>query len=55
VIRDFLEKIEVYSKSHKDKKILPAFLSVGGFSSHAKKMCEQQHIGVAESIEYLIL
>jgi len=55
MIRDFLEKIEVYSKLHKDKKILPAFLSVGGFSSHAKKLCEQKHIGIAETIEYLIL
>jgi len=55
VIKDFLEKIEVYSKLNNDKKILPAFLSVGGFSSHAKKLCKQRNIGIAETIEYLDL
>ncbi|KPA19208.1 hypothetical protein MHK_000575, partial [Candidatus Magnetomorum sp. HK-1] len=53
VIRDFWEKIEVYTKLNKDKKILPAFLSVSGFSAHAKKMCKESHIGMAETIAYL--
>ena len=53
VIRDFWEKVEVYSKQNKNKKILPAFLSVGGFSDHAKKLCEDRHIGMAERIAYL--
>ncbi|KPA14549.1 Restriction endonuclease, type IV-like, Mrr domain protein, partial [Candidatus Magnetomorum sp. HK-1] len=53
VIRDFCEKIDIYSKLNKDKKILPAFLSVGGFSVHAKKMCKEKHIGMAETIAYL--
>jgi len=53
VIRDFLEKVEVYARSHKDKKIIPAFLSVGGFSVHAKKLCRQKHVGMAETIDYL--
>ena len=53
VIRDFLEKIEVYSKQNKNKKILAAFLSVGGFSVQAKKMCKDRHIGMAETIAYL--
>ncbi|KPA10712.1 protein containing ATPase domain, prokaryote [Candidatus Magnetomorum sp. HK-1] len=53
VIRDFWEKIEVYARLNKDKKILPAFLSVSGFSAHAKKMCKERYIGMAEAIAYL--
>ncbi|KPA17836.1 protein containing ATPase domain, prokaryote [Candidatus Magnetomorum sp. HK-1] len=53
VIRDFWEKIEVYSKQNKNKKIIPAFLSVGGFSTQAKKLCKDKNIGMAEIIEYI--
>jgi len=53
VIRDFWAKIEVYASLNKDKKILPAFLSVGGFSVQAKKLCKEKHIGIAETIDYL--
>ncbi len=53
VIRDFWEKVEEYSRQNKNKKILPAFLSVGGFSTHAKKLCEDRQIGMAERIAYL--
>jgi len=53
VIRDFWEKVEIYASRHKDKTILPAFLSLGGFSAHAKKLCKEKHIGVAETIDYL--
>jgi len=52
VIRDFLEKVNVYARSHKDKKVIPAFFSVGGFSVHAKKLCQQKHVGMAETIDY---
>jgi hypothetical protein len=53
VIRDFLEKVTLYSKLNKNKKILPAFLSVGGFSVQAKNLCKERHIGVADTIAYL--
>ena len=53
VIRDFLEKIDAYIRLSKKKKIIPAFLSVGGFSAQAKKLCREKHIGVAETISYL--
>jgi hypothetical protein len=52
VIRDFLEKVETYSGLHKNKKICPAFLSIGGFSAHAKKLCRQHKIGMAETINF---
>ena len=50
VIRDFIEKIDVYAKHNKDKKIIPAFLSIGGFSVQAKKLCQDNQIGIAENI-----
>jgi len=53
VIRDFIEKIEVYSQQNKKKKIIPAFLSVGGFSVQAKKLCKEKKIGIAETIAYI--
>jgi len=53
VIRDFLEKSDIYASLNKKKKIIPAFLSVGGFSVQAKKLCREKHIGVAETISYL--
>ncbi|KPA17417.1 ATPase domain protein, prokaryote domain protein [Candidatus Magnetomorum sp. HK-1] len=52
IVRDFLEKIQIFSKQHPKKKILPAFLSVGGFSPKAKQLCEKQHIATAETIAY---
>ena len=52
VIRDFLEKVNVYARSHKDKKVIPAFFSVGGFSVHAKKLCQQKDVGMAETFEW---
>ena len=53
VIRDFLDKVKVFAKQHPKKKILFGFLSVGGFSAHAKKMCEKEFIGMAERIPYI--
>ena len=50
IIRDFLEKIDVYASLNKNKKIIPAFLSMGGFSVHAKKLCQDKKIGIAETI-----
>jgi len=50
IIRDFIEKIDVYARLNKNKKIIPAFLSMGGFSVHAKKLCQDKKIGIAETI-----
>jgi len=54
VIRDFLEKVETYSKQCKKNKIIPAVLSVGGFSVQAKKLCLEKQIGMAENIDYIV-
>jgi hypothetical protein len=50
VIRDFLEKLHVYSLQHKKMKIVPAFFSIGGFTKKAKELCINSQIGIAENI-----
>jgi hypothetical protein len=51
VIQSFEEKLAVYGKLFPEKKILPAFFSVGGFTQEALDYCKQQGIGRAEIIK----
>ncbi len=53
-VEDFQEKVEVYAKRFPDKIILPAFLSLGGFTDEAMQFCEAQGIGTAEGIVWQI-
>jgi len=50
--REFREKAEAFAKRHPKKKILPAFLSVGGFTGPAMRFCQEHGIGTAERIQY---
>ncbi len=52
MVEEFLEKVEAYQKQCPDKKVLPAFLSLGGFVENAKTVCEEQGIGMAFRIEH---
>ncbi|MCP4104001.1 MAG: hypothetical protein GY749_00450, partial [Desulfobacteraceae bacterium] len=52
IVRDFNEKTAAYSKLFPKKKILPVFLSVGGFTKDAVKLCRQSGIGTAEKIAF---
>ncbi len=51
VIKSFEEKLAVYGQLFPEKKILPAFLSIGGFTQEALDYCKQQGIGTAEIIK----
>jgi len=51
VIESFQKKLAVYGQLFPEKKILPAFLSVGGFTQEALDYCQQQGIGTAEIIK----
>jgi hypothetical protein len=56
IIRDFLDKIKIFSiqkKAHRSQKLIPAFLSIGGFTQKAKALCKENKIGIAEHIEFL--
>ena len=50
IIEDFQEKVEIYSKQFPEQKILPAFLSLGGFTEEALQFCKKHGIGTAERI-----
>ncbi|MCP4104951.1 MAG: hypothetical protein GY749_05365, partial [Desulfobacteraceae bacterium] len=45
-------KTAAYLQRFPGKKILPAFLSVGGFTKGAAKFCKEKDIGVAEQIAF---
>ncbi len=51
-IETFWEKVVVYIALHPDKALLPAVLSVGGFTAPARRFCEDHAIGTAETISY---
>ncbi|RKZ43763.1 MAG: hypothetical protein DRQ41_04515, partial [Gammaproteobacteria bacterium] len=46
-VEDFWEKVETYKLHFPDKKILPAYLSVGDFTGDAKPFCKARGIGMA--------
>jgi hypothetical protein len=50
MVEAFLEKIEAYQQQFPKAVILPAFLSLNGFVSKAKLLCEEKEIGMAEKI-----
>jgi len=52
VLRAFQEKREAYSERFPKRKVLPAFLSVGGFTRGALKFCRENGIGTATEIRY---
>ncbi len=51
-VRIFIDKLDAYKKVYPEKKIQPAFFSVGGFTPAAMKLCEKAGIGTAERIEF---
>ncbi len=50
VVADFQEKVAVYAAQHLDKIILPAFLSLGGFTAEARELCAAHGIGMTERV-----
>ena len=52
IAADFAEKVAVYAESVPDRIILPAFLSLGGFTDEAMQICEERSIGTAERIAH---
>ena len=51
-VEDFAEKVDVYAKCFPEKIILPAFLSLGGFTDETLRFCEERDIGTVERITY---
>ena len=52
IIRDFIDKTGHYKALFPDQKVLPAVLSLGGFTPKALALCREHSVGVAETIHY---
>ncbi len=52
IVEDFHERVRAYATRFPDKTILPTFLSLGGFTAEAGKLCEERGIGTAKKIEH---
>ncbi len=52
IVEDFHEKVKAYATLFPDKTILPAFLSLGGFTGDAGVYCKEHGIWTAEKIEH---
>ncbi len=50
VIEDFLEKVAAYQQHNPDRVVIPAVLSLGGFTAEALALCGQQGIQTAEKM-----
>jgi len=50
-VKDLSDNAQAYARQH-DTTVLPAFLSLGGFTQEAKKFCIANGIGVAEEIDF---
>jgi hypothetical protein len=50
-VSEFQEKVEVYAQTFSIPLILPAFLSLGGFTEEAVQFCQTQGIATACQIE----
>ena len=48
IVQDFWEKVQTYQQLHLDKMILPAILSLGGFTAEAKALCLSYGLARAE-------
>lgn len=51
-IDQFATKVTLYQQTHPDKIVLPAYLSLGGFTPQAQQQCHDQGIATAEQIAY---
>ncbi|MBF0199784.1 MAG: hypothetical protein HQK66_00440 [Desulfamplus sp.] len=51
LIENFIEKTMVFKKQHPEAIVLPAFLSLGGFTGDALDLCSQEGIAVCDTIK----
>ncbi|MEN8221008.1 MAG: hypothetical protein ABFS56_32580 [Pseudomonadota bacterium] len=50
LVTDFQEKVEIYQNQFPGVSVLPAYLSLGGFTKPARDLCVKYGIGIAEKI-----
>ena len=49
---DFNEKVELLRRHNPEKKVIPAVLALGGFTSEAAARCDRLGMAVAEEIAF---
>ncbi len=52
-VEDFLEKMKWIQTQSLETKVVAAFLSLGGFTEDAKKLCQENHIGMATRLFFI--
>ena len=52
-VEDFRDKYAVYAGTVAGQAVLPAFLSLGGFTDEAQSFCQNEGIATAEQITYV--
>ena len=52
ITEDFSEKAGIFSQQNPDRTVIPAFLSLGGFTKDALEFCRTRGIGTADKIEH---
>lgn len=52
MVEDFWDKVNAYRHDNPAQIVVPAFLSLGGFTTEAHAFCTQHGIGTAEQIRY---
>jgi hypothetical protein len=51
MVAEFQEKVQVYQRQHPADLLLPAFLSLGGFTEEALQFCQTHGMAWAERLE----
>ncbi|MCP4151387.1 MAG: hypothetical protein GY757_26825 [bacterium] len=52
MVEDFQQKIEIYIEQNPDRTVLPAFLSLGGFTHEALGYCREKEIATTDQLNY---
>jgi hypothetical protein len=52
MVQDFCDKLTAYAASFSEQNVLPAFLSLGGFTDEALALCREHNIATADHIAY---
>ena len=52
ITEDFSEKAGIFSQQNPGRTVIPAFLSLGGFTKDALEFCRTRGIGTADKIEH---
>jgi len=50
-VNEFVEKVALYQRLHPESVVLAGFLSLGGFTEDARKLCQTQGIGWSNNLD----